>query len=75
MRPGDFSPGNMAAAANRHRYLHCASMRPGDFSPGNFSRPIILGTPMSSFNEAGGFLPRKLTLRRDGQEIAGHVLQ
>ena len=36
-------------------------MRPGDFSPGNYAYSAS-GQPglSSSFNEAGGFLPRKL---------------
>ena len=35
MRPGDFSPGNIQAAAFLRREHIRASMRPGDFSPGN----------------------------------------
>ena len=61
MRPGDFSPGNAGLAADLMRRLPAASMRPGDFSPGNAPRGSTSMPPTGSrFNEAGGFLPRKL---------------
>ena len=36
-------------------------MRPGDFSPGNRLVAVTIGGLDERFNEAGGFLPRKLT--------------
>ena len=45
-------------------------MRPEDFSPGNGARDHTAVERIPGFNEAGGFLPRKLerTLaRRDGR--------
>ena len=63
MRPGDFSPGNIVGELGRQpRAFLDASMRPGDFSPGNRLR-LDEGAqrqPVPCFNEAGGFLPRKL---------------
>ena len=61
MRPGDFSPGNFHHVLVDFCYAFRASMRPGDFSPGNTvsSRQTIL-VDCQGFNEAGGFLPRKL---------------
>ena len=47
-------------------------MRPGDFSPGNLwinARRDPANLP-SGFNEAGGFLPRKLMRTRTSPEIA-----
>ena len=35
-------------------------MRPGDFSPGNKYNQLNLQVNARGFNEAGGFLPRKL---------------
>ena len=34
-------------------------MRPEDFSPGNTDKPVNVSAIRPSFNEAGGFLPRK----------------
>ena len=60
MRPGDFSPGNVDVARVGARHQYPASMRPGDFSPGNLPSWAITFLPVLGFNEAGGFLPRKL---------------
>ena len=44
-------------------------MRPGDFSPGNLdSTPVLQYPGETGFNEAGGFLPRKPTLRDPGEQ-------
>ena len=61
MRPGDFSPGNAEAFKAAFNELGAASMRPGDFSPGNAetTRTLPAEAVRTSFNEAGGFLPRK----------------
>ena len=37
-------------------------MRPGDFSPGNHCQVIVESGYDLRFNEAGGFLPRKLEM-------------
>ena len=69
MRPGDFSPGNSAGGGDEtHAAGGGASMRPGDFSPGNFVSHREGGSLRIRFNEAGGFLPRKL--RCDGSSKA-----
>ena len=44
-------------------------MRPEDFSPGNASPSACPGRCAAGFNEAGGFLPRKL-----GGESVTHVV-
>ena len=43
-------------------------MRPEDFSPGNARSRPSRRDQSRSFNEAGGFLPRKRTLRRSGRQ-------
>ena len=40
-------------------------MRPGDFSPGNPETVTCSLSPVGCFNEAGGFLPRKLSMSED----------
>ena len=60
MRPGDFSPGNTTPPEDPAVGDNPASMRPGDFSPGNWAADTSSEVTQGSFNEAGGFLPRKL---------------
>ena len=62
MRPGDLPPGNHAAdAIDVARDPRGVSMRPGDLPPGNTPGSSTTTTSSStSFNEAGGFTPRKL---------------
>ena len=61
MRPGDFSPGNMLLCRRPRDADGRASMRPGDFSPGNLDwETERRWSAARCFNEAGGFLPRKL---------------
>ena len=60
MRPGDFSPGNPAPRPRASLPPRRASMRPGDFSPGNIVCTPLVISRWVGFNEAGGFLPRKL---------------
>ena len=65
MRPGDFSPGNLHQNGGYFQRVNDASMRPGDFSPGNgaAARRTPTSARAARFNEAGGFLPRKLCMR------------
>ena len=59
MRPEDFSPGNLERRRHERRGTQ-ASMRPEDFSPGNADVcQRVQSAALHSFNEAGGFLPRK----------------
>ena len=60
MRPEDFSPGNLDAGGYQTLDVERASMRPEDFSPGNPAPRPAPARSASRFNEAGGFLPRKL---------------
>ena len=52
---------------------HSASMRPGDFSPGNLGASRLGGSLDRSFNEAGGFLPRKLRAVRGRHPPVAHA--
>ena len=66
MRPEDFSPGGASDIASRVMPVRPASMRPEDFSPGgNDNMPIPIAI-LPSFNEAGGFLPRRSPHPGDG---------
>ena len=68
MRPGDFSPGNASNSVSKLIVAAVASMRPGDFSPGNQRSSRTSGYDFRyCFNEAGGFLPRKLYETESGQ--------
>ena len=60
MRPEDFSPGNKSTMLTWLDSGIIASMRPEDFSPGNRIRNGNVDSSHQGFNEAGGFLPRKL---------------
>ena len=65
MRPEDFSPGNSDERSAGRHVAERASMRPEDFSPGNGGGRISTRyLPRRRFNEAGGFLPRKLRAYR-----------
>ena len=46
-------------------------MRPGDFSPGNLQGLLRSWGRLPGFNEAGGFLPRKLMARQTPSGVRG----
>ena len=73
MRPGDSSPGNAQMQKDTESLAALASMRPGDSSPGNVCE-VSPDPACSCFNEAGGFLPRKLAVAEVVGVAPGHAL-